>query len=287
MFYEETFEASVRFGLEVQRTLFDERSDYQRVEVVETTRFGRMLVIDGIFMTSEKDEFYYHEMLVQPAMNTVRRPERVLIIGGGDGGSAREVLRHDSVKTCVMIELDELVVTASREYLPTIGTAFDDPRLDLRFDDGIAYVKNSDEERFDVVLVDGTDPIGPGEVLFDEAFFAGAKRMLAPHGVMALQSESPIYFEADFLSTQHKLKKLFTNVAPYFGPVPIYSGGIWSWTYCSDECDPLVVDEARGQPIADGSQYYNLDVHRGAFAQPNTIRRALAQPAPAERDLTE
>lgn len=277
LFYEETFEGSVRFGLEVQRTLFDERSDYQRVEVVETTRFGRMLVIDGLFMTSEKDEFYYHEMLVQPAMTTVADPKRVLIIGGGDGGSAREVLRHDSVETCVMIELDELVVTASKKYLPSIGTAFDDPRLDLRFDDGIAYVKNSDEALFDVVLVDGTDPVGPGEVLFDEAFFAGAKRMLAPHGVMALQSESPIYFEDAFVSTQHKLEKLFETVAPYFGAVPIYSGGIWSWTYCSDEREPLVMDEARAQAIAETSKYYNIDVHRGAFAQPNTIRAAIAR----------
>ena len=155
-----------------------------------------------VFMTSEYDEFLYHEMLAHPAMTTAPRIERVLVIGGGDGGTVREVLRHSEGKACVMIEIDQLVVDASKEYLPGIGTAWDDPRLDVRFIDGIDYVKTSKDEKYDVILLDGTDPVGPGAVLFDEAFYAGCKRMLAEDGVMALQSESPLLMLDTFVETQ-------------------------------------------------------------------------------------
>lgn len=277
LYYDEVFEESVRFGVKVERTLHASQSRYQKVEVLETTRFGRMLVIDGIFMTSEKDEFFYHELLVQPAMCAVKEPKRVLIIGGGDGGSAREVLRHPEVEQCVLIEIDEEVVRASKEWLPTIGTAWDDPRLDVRFEDGIAYVKESDEEGFDVILVDGSDPIGPAEVLFTDAFFEAAKRKLRPGGALALQSESPVYFLDTFLETQNKLGKLFEHVRPYYGPVPIYSAGIWSWTFCSDTLDPLDPVEERVARLSERSKIFNADILRGAFAQPNYVREAMAR----------
>jgi spermidine synthase len=275
LYYDAVFAASVRFGVKVERTLPTEQSRFQKVEVLETTRFGRMLVIDGLFMTSEKDEFFYHELLVQPTMCSVANPKRVLIIGGGDGGTAREVLRHPGVERCVLIEIDEAVVRASKEWLPGIGTAWDDPRLDVRFGDGVAFVKESDEERFDAIFVDGSDPVGPAEVLFTDAFFEGAKRMLAPGGALVMQSESPIYFLDTFVETQKKLSKLFSHVRPYFGPVPIYSAGIWSWTFCSDAVDPLKPDAARVEALTEGSQVYNADIHRGAFATPNYLQKAL------------
>lgn len=277
LYYDEVFEDSVRFGVKVERTLHVEQSPYQKVEVFETTRFGRMLAIDGLFMTSEKDEFYYHEMLVQPAMCMVAKPKDVLIIGGGDGGSAREVLRHPDVERCVLIEIDEAVVRASKEWLPTIGRAWDDPRLDTRFADGVAFVKESEGAAFDVVLVDGSDPVGPAEVLFTEEFFRGCQRLLKPGGAVALQSESPVYFRDTFVETQKKLSKIFKTVRPYFGPVPIYSGGIWSWTLCSDTVDPLEPVEARVEAMTEGSQIYNADIHRAVFAVPNYLRRAIAE----------
>ncbi len=275
LWYDETFDGHTRLGLRVKETLFTGQSDYQKVEVIDTVGFGRVLVIDGVFMTSEYDEFLYHEMLVHPALTTAPRIERVLVIGGGDGGTVREVLRHSEVKDCVMIEIDELVVNASKQYLAGIGTAWDDPRLDLRFIDGIEYVKTSRDERYDVILLDGTDPIGPGAVLFDESFYEGCKRMLADDGVMALQSESPLLMLDTFVETQHKLRKLFAEVHPYLGPVPLYGTGVWSWSWCSNTGEPLRPVQERQEAIVEGSKAYNPELHQAVFALPNYVKRAL------------
>lgn len=275
LWYYETFEGHTRLGLRVKSTLFSGKSTYQQVEVVDTVGFGRVLVIDGVFMTSEYDEFLYHEMLVHPAMTTAPSIERVLVVGGGDGGTVREVLRHPEVKQCVMIEIDELVVEASKRFLPGIGTAWDDPRLDLRFIDGIEYVKQSTDEKYDVILLDGTDPVGPGAVLFDESFYRGCKRMLVEDGVMALQSESPLLMVDLFVETQHKLRRLFSEVHPYLGPVPLYGTGTWSWTWCSDTGEPLRPIPERQEAIVLASKAYNPEVHQAIFALPNYVKRAL------------
>jgi len=275
LWYDETFDDHTRLGLRVKETLFSGQSKLQKVEVIDTVGFGRVLVIDDVFMTSEYDEFLYHEMLVHPALTTAPRIERVLVIGGGDGGTVREVLRHPDVNHCVMIEIDELVVEVSQEYLPGIGTAWDDPRLDLRFIDGIDYVKKSDDEKYDVILLDGTDPIGPGSVLFDESFYRGCKRMLADDGVMALQSESPLLMMDVFVETQHKLRSLFAEVHPYLGPVPLYGTGTWSWTWCSDTGEPLRPVTERQEAILEGAKAYNPELHQAIFALPNYVKRAL------------
>jgi len=273
--YDETFDGHTRFSLRVKETLFSGKSEFQKVEVIDTVGFGRVLVVDGVFMTSEYDEFLYHEMLVHPALTTAPRIERVLVIGGGDGGTVREVLRHSEVRECVMIEIDPMVVEASKEHLQSIGTAWDDPRLDLRFIDGIDYVKTSDDEKFDVILIDGTDPIGPGAVLFDEDFFAGCKRMLEDDGVMALQSESPLLMMDTFVEVQRKLHKLFSEVHPYFGPVPLYGTGTWSWTWCSDTGEPLRPNRDRQEAITEALKSYNPDLHQAIFALPTYVQRAL------------
>ena len=275
LWYDETFDDHTRLGLRVKETLFSGQSPYQKVEVIDTVGFGRVLVIDNVFMTSEYDEFLYHEMLVHPALTTAKSIDRVLVIGGGDGGTVREVLRHPDVKRCVMIEIDRMVVDASREFLPGIGTSWDDPRLDLRFIDGIEYVKTSKDDKYDVILLDGTDPVGPGAVLFDESFYRGCQRMLAPGGVMALQSESPLLMLEVFVETQHKLRRLFAEVHPYLGPVPLYGTGTWSWTWCSDTGEPLVAIPERQEAIVEGSKAYNADLHRAVFALPNYVKRAL------------
>lgn len=276
LWYEETFQGT-RLSLESTETLYSGKSEFQKIEIFETKAYGRALALDDVFMTSVEDEFMYHEMLSHPALLTVKDPKRVLVIGGGDGGTVREVLRHPGVETCVMIEIDEGVVNACKEYLPMIGTAWDDPRLDLRFADGIDYVKNSDEPKYDVVLLDGTDPVGPGEVLFAQEFFAGCKRMLNDDGVLAMQSETPILMQQVFFETQGKLRELFEHVHPYFGPVPLYASGIWSWTWASNGDGHLDIDTGRAAPIIDGCRYYNDAIHRAAFAQPNYVRRGLAK----------
>ncbi|MAQ17240.1 MAG: spermidine synthase [Sandaracinus sp.] len=275
LWYQETFQGT-RLALETTETLYSGRSEFQKIEIFESKAYGRALALDDVFMTSVKDEFFYHEMLTHPAMLTAENPKRVLVIGGGDGGTVREVLRHPSVEQCVMIEIDEGVVQACKEHLPMIGTAWDDPRLDVRFADGIDYVKTSDEEKYDVILLDGTDPVGPGEVLFAQEFFAACKRMLKPGGIMAMQSETPILMRDVFFETQGKLRELFAEVHPYFGPVPIYASGIWSWTWASDRKAHLDVDVARAEKLTDGCRYYNADIHKAAFTQPNYVRRGLA-----------
>ena len=273
--YDEVFDGSMRLGLRVEKALCSRKSPYQKVEVIETAALGRVLVIDGVFMTSEYDEFLYHEMLVHPAMVTAPRIERVLVIGGGDGGTVREVLRHAEVETCVMIEIDRLVVEVSKTYLPDIGTAWNDPRLDLRFIDGIEYVQTSGDPKYDVILIDGTDPVGPGAVLFDDSFYRGCKRMLEPDGVMALQSASPLLMMDVFAETQRKLRAVFEEVHPYLGPVPLYGTGTWSWTWCSEVGAPSRTRKERQEAIVEGSRAYNAQVHQAAFALPNYVRRAL------------
>ncbi len=275
LWYDETFGDHTRLGLRVKKTLFSGQSEYQKIEVLDTFGFGRVLVIDGVFMTSEYDEFLYHEMLVHPAMTTAPAIHRVLVVGGGDGGTVREVLRHPGVDECVMIEIDPMVVDASRHHLPTIGSAWDDARLEVRYVDGIDYVKNSDDPPYDVVILDGTDPVGPGAVLFDEAFYRGCKRMLSPEGVMSLQSASPLLMMDVFAETQHKLRSLFSEVHPYLGPVPLYGTGTWSWTWCSDTGEPLRPIPDRQAEVVDGSKAYNDEIHRAAFALPNYVKRAL------------
>ena len=273
--YDEVFEDHTRLGLRVKETLYSGASKHQEIEVLDTIGFGRVLVLDGVFMTSELDEFLYHELLVHPAMTTAPEIKRVLVIGGGDGGTVREVLRHSGVERCVMIEIDPMVVEVSKRYLSAIGTAWHDPRLDVRFIDGVEYVKLSDDEPYDVILLDGTDPVGPGAALFGESFYAGCKRMLVPRGVMALQSESPFMMMDVFVETQNKLRTLFSQVHPYLGPVPLYGTGTWSWTWCSDMGRPLEAITHRQEAVVQGSKAYNADLHQAAFALPNYVKRAL------------
>lgn len=275
LWYDETFHDHTRLGLLSKETLFSAQSPYQKIEVIDTVGFGRVLIIDNVFMTSEYDEFLYHEMITHPALTTAPKIDRVLVIGGGDGGTVREVLRHPDVKECVMIEIDRMVVDASKEFLPGIGTAWSDPRLDVRFIDGIEYVKKSNDDKYDVILLDGTDPVGPGAVLFDESFYRGCKRMLVPGGVVALQSESPLLMMDVFVETQHKLRRLFSEIHPYMGPVPLYGTGTWSWTWCSDTGEPLRPFPERQEEIVEGSKAYNAELHQAAFALPNYVKRAL------------
>lgn len=274
LWYTETYNDNVRFGLKTTRSLFHKRSEYQLVEVFDTEAFGRCLAIDGIYMTSEGDEFYYHEMLVHPAMVTAPKIDRVLVIGGGDGGTARTALSYPQVKHVDMVEIDGVVVEACKELMPEMGS-WDDPRLHLTIGDGIAYVKEADVAPYDVILLDGSDPVGPAEGLFNRDFFEGVKRVLAPGGVFALQSESPVLMPELFVDINKTLREVFARADAYLGPVPIYAAGMWSWTYASDSADPQAIDPARLEAVESRCKHYNGDIHRFAFALPNHIKRAL------------
>jgi spermidine synthase len=273
--YDEVFEDRIRFGLKVREHLYSARSPFQEIEIIDTEPFGRTLVLDGVFMTSEADEFYYHEMLVHPALNTAPRIARVLVIGGGDGGAVREVCRHPEVQRVVMVEIDRMVVEACREYLPAVGTAWNDPRLEIRFEDGVRYVREAAVEPFDVILVDGSDPAGPAEGLFDEAFYRGCERLLTSNGVLALQSESPVLFREVFAEIVSVLRRVFGRAHPYLGSVPLYAAGMWTWTYATRSIDPMDLVDERVERIESETRYYNREIHEAAFALPNNVKRLI------------
>jgi spermidine synthase len=266
---------TMRFGLKIQRVLFNEQSPFQRVTIVETEALGRALLLDDLWMTAEGDEKTYHEMITHPALTTVPQLARVLIIGGGDGGTAREVLRHPQVKHVDMVEIDGMVVDACKQHLPTIGSAWNDPRLHVMIDDGIRYVKEANVEPYDVILVDGSDPVGPAEGLFNEAFYQGCRRLLAPHGVFASQAESPLRQRDVHLEMIRTTAKVFGKSYPYYNTVTMYPGGAWSWVYASPTVNPLAIIEERAVHAESWTMFYNRDLHRGVFAVPNHIRRAL------------
>ncbi len=273
--YDEIFEDTCRFGLRVEKQLFYGRSEYQTVEIFETSGFGRVLLIDSLYMTSERDEHLYHEMLVNPVMTVAPAIKDVLVIGGGDGGTVREVLSYQGVERVTLVEIDGMVVEACKKYLGSIGSAWDDPRLEIKIADGIDYVKNAAAGSVDVILLDHSDPVGPAEGLFNQYFYDACKRLLRKGGVFCLQSESPQLQEKTFFEIITTLKKVFGKVHPYFGTVPIYATGAWSWTFASDEADPMQFDTDRMAMAEARCKYYNRDIHRGAFALPNRLKKII------------
>lgn len=253
----------------VHDILYDHHSQFQHVQVATGPLFGRMLILDDAVQTTESDEFTYHEMLVHFPLVTHPQPRRVLIIGGGDGGTLEEVLKHP-VEQVTMVEIDHEVIEVSRRYLPSIsGSAFDDPRTRLLIEDGIAFVQQTDE-RFDVILVDSTDPKGPGVALFSEEFYAACTRALTDDGILSAQSGSPLY-QRDLMDLVGRhLARTFPIVVPYWTAVPAYPGVLWSFTCGSRRHDPRNIGpETIARRLAGlNLRYYSADAHRTAVALP-------------------
>lgn len=264
------------FGLnfKVEKTLYSEKSPYQQIDIVKTLSHGNMLLNDGVIMLSERDEFVYHEMISHVPLFSHDNPQKVLIIGGGDGGTAREVLKHD-VSRVVMVEIDKMVVDACREYLPGVSTALDDGRLELVFDDGVKYVEES-EETFDVIIVDSTDPVGAAVPLFEKKFYKNVSELLSENGIMVTQAESPFY-NADFQQS------MLSNQRPYFKRLHLYlfntltyPGGLWSFGFASKGVHPLKNTHSRRTNRAKFvTKYYNRNIHQAAFMLPTFVAESL------------
>lgn len=265
--------------------LYRKKSKYQTVEVLETHAYGKMLIIDNIIMTTEKDEFIYHEMISHVALLSNPGIKKVLVIGGGDGGTIREVLRHEHLEQVTMVEIDENVIEASKLHLPSIASAFSHPKLQLLIYDGIKYLADCPAETFDMIIVDGSDPLGPAEGLFTQEFYTSAYRCLTANGVLTLQSEGP-YFSTDvFINLDHCLKDIFgqNQVHCYLAYIPTYPTGMWSFHYASKSSSvhPIEgLDDERAQAFAEAQElkYYNAGVHRAAFALPNFVVKMLTRP---------
>jgi spermidine synthase len=261
----------------VKKVLFKGQSPFQRVEVVDTEGHGRMLLNDGLVMISERDEFIYHEMIAHVPLFVHPDPRRVLVIGGGDGGTVREVLKHKSVERCTLVEIDAMVVEACRVYIPQTASSLGDPRVVVTIADGVEFVAKT-QERFDVVIVDSTDPIGPAQPLFGPEFYGNVKKVLTERGIVVSQGESAFYSGEMQRSLLRILAALFERVALYNYTNMTYPGGLWSFTFASKGLRP-VADFAASRVRASGIEfkYYNPYVHRAAFDLPQFMRKELEE----------
>ena len=268
----------VRYGLE-GRVIAEQDSPYQRVTIIDSLAYGKGLLLDGCWMTAERQERHYHEAIVHPALCGAAGIERVLVIGGGDGGTARECLRHPGVQQLDLVEIDGLVVAWSQQHLPGIGgSAWSDPRLQLTVGDGIAWVAAAADASYDVVIVDGSDPAGPAEGLFNRAFFEHCRRILRPGGIFVTQSESPEAFRQVHIEIVRLLRQVFGHADPLYGWVPMYPSGWWSWTFAAvDGPRYRQPDPVRAAAVAEGCQIWSPRWQRGGFeAMPAFIERALS-----------
>lgn len=260
---------------------YDKTSDYQRTRVIDTYGYGKALTIDNMFMCTERDEAYYHEMIAHPAMLAHGKVRKVLIIGGGDGASVREIVRHPEVEKVVMVEIDANVVEASKEHLPQMAAAFDHPKLELIIGDGIRYVSQAADESFDFVIVDGSDPVGPAEGLFSEEFYRNCRRILTPGGILITQGESPMFNASTFAELNACLKRVFPaeQVKTLLFHIPTYPSGIWSFQLGVngplDVTRPADPEAAERFTRENNLKYYNPEVHRAAFALPQYVKGML------------
>lgn len=271
----ETLHKGYQQHFDVEKVLYEDKTDHQHLIIFENPQFGRVLALDGVIQVTERDEFIYHEMLVHVPMLAHGKASSVLIIGGGDGGTLREVLRHKSVESAVMVEIDRTVVDLCTEHMSGVSDgAFEDARTNLIIADGLKFVAETDQ-RFDVIMVDSTDPIGPGEVLFTEAFYGDCKRCLTPGGVLVTQNGVPFFQGSEVANSHARLKPSFADVAFYVAPVPTYIGGFMTLGWATDDEALRGLDGAtlvaRFVASRIKTRYYTPAVHGGAFALPGYI----------------
>lgn len=273
----ESLHAHYAQRLRVDEMLYDSNTEHQRLKVFQNGQFGRILTLDDVVQTTEGDNFIYHEMLTHVPILAHGNAKRVLIIGGGDGGMAREALRHTSVEHVTMVEIDGGVVDFSKEYLPMLSDgAFDDPRLNLEINDGALFMKEN-TEKFDVIIVDSTDPIGPGEVLFTDTFYGHAARSLTEDGIIVTQNGVPFMQGDELTGTLRAFQALFADASCYLATVPTYAGGpmAFGWGSHSDKARNVSLEDLEARFAAAGidTGYYNPEVHKAAFALPNYVKK--------------
>lgn len=281
LWYTEEHTNNVRFTVKVKEFLYSAQSPFQKLDFFDTYEFGRMFTLDGLVMITEKDEFIYHDMITHVPMAVKRNAKKVLVIGGGDGGTVRELTRYDSLEQIDMVEIDKMVVDACRKYFPVTACKLDDPRVHLYFEDGIAFVRDT-KEKYDLILVDSTDPIGPGEGLFSTEFYTNCYRILTDDGILVNQHESPYYPEyAKNMQKAHtKMKRVFPVHRVYQFHIPTYPSGHWLFGFASKGLDPIKdakFDEWKALNLK--TKYYNPDLHVGCFALPNYVLETLEHDA--------
>jgi spermidine synthase len=277
--YKETLYPEVSQSFRVGKVIHREKTEHQDLVIFENKVMGRVLALDGVIQTTEGDEFFYHEMMGHVPVIAHGGARRVLIIGGGDGGLLEEVLKHKAVERAVMVEIDPYVIELSKKYLPSIpGKAFEDERAEIVIADGARYVAET-VERFDVIMVDSTDPQGPGEVLFRPEFYAGCRRCMNPGGIMVTQNGVPFFQPDELATTWQRLTPLFPDVGFYVVPVPTYYGGFMTLAWASLDArhrqTPAAEISRRVEAARLDTRYYNPAIHTACFALPNYVRARL------------
>ena len=280
LWYTEKHQEDVKFSIKVKEHLHSEKSEFQQLDFFTSDTFGKFFTLDGLMMVTEKDEFIYHDMITHVSMAVNPDIKRVLVIGGGDGGTVREVLRYKHVEHVDMVEIDERVVRLCQKYLPITANKLDnDDRLTLHFEDGLKFVQDAEDESYDLILVDSTDPIGPGERLFTYEFYNNCKRVLSEDGILINQHESPYYdsYNHEMKRSHSKIKETFPIAKVYQFHMPTYPSGHWLFGFASKKYDPikdLKADEWNALGLK--TKYYNTDIHVGAFMLPTYVKEELA-----------
>ena len=277
LWFTENHTDNVKFSMRVDRHIVSVKSDFQKIDVFDTTEFGRVLVIDDYIMLTEKDEFIYHEMITHVPMAVNPNIKKVLVIGAGDGGTVRELTRYNSLKRIDMVEIDRKVVEICKEFIPQTASKLDDKRVNLYFEDGLKFVKTKKNE-YDLIIVDSTDPIGPGEELFSLEFYENCFNALVDDGILVNQHESPYYPEdAETMQRTHnKIKSVFPIATVYQAHIPTYGSGHWLFGFASKKFNPVTdLNEVLWNSLRLETNYYNTDLHKGSFYIPNYVKRLL------------
>lgn len=277
LWFSEEHTKHVKLSIRVDKQLYSAESDYQRIDIFESEEFGRFLTLDGFMMMTEKDEFIYHEMIVHPAMAVHPNVANVLVIGAGDGGVVRELTRYQTIKTIDVVEIDEMVVKACIQYLPQTASSFADPRVKVHYQDGLKYIRKY-EQTYDLIIVDSTDPFGPGEGLFTKEFYGNCYKALKEDGIMVNQHESPFY-EEDAIAMQRAHKRIvesFPISRVYQAHIPTYPSGHWLFGFASKTYHPITnLKSEEWKALGLKTRYYNSQLHVGAFALPNYVEELL------------
>lgn len=267
----------LELSCEVRAVLHSETTPYQQLAVLDTVTYGRMLVLNGAIQTTIVDEFTYHELIAHVPLCAHPDPQRLLIIGGGDGGAVREALKHPSVQRVDLVEIDGRVVEASRRFLPELAAGLDDPRVNVLVADGIAHVQGH-QGAYDVIIVDSTDPVGPAIGLFSPEFYAAVRRALTAEGILVAQTESPFFNRSLIARAYGAVSSIFPRSGLYWGVVPTYPSGMWTFTAGSLAHDPSRPQAGRAASLKGKTKYYTEAVHQAAFALPPFVRELLEGP---------
>lgn len=277
LWYTEKHTDNVKLSIKIDKALYSEETEFQRIDILESKEFGRIFTLDGLMMVTEKDEFIYHDMIVHVPMATNPNIRKVLVIGAGDGGTIRELTRYSSIEKIDMVEIDERVVAVCKKYLQQTACKLDDERVNIFYEDGLKFVRNKENE-YDLIIVDSTDPFGPGEGLFTKEFYGNCYKALTEEGILVNQHESPYYdYYAKSMQDAHeKIYGLFKIHKVYQAHIPTYPSGHWLFGFASKKYDPVQdLDADAWNKLGIETKYYNTDIHVGCFALPTYVKELL------------